>query len=289
MPGFVQFHADNALSPHRFEAYRLDVSDGPTWSKIVDCCRAAWRLQADAVSASIRDTGFASSDASRNLDGRRMLPTTPREDSDVTRNSAITDLTESVALVFVADRESGLVLPYPRTLHKDLPHLQHHGIDAIGYRVENGGYVLYVIEIMASVEADHPPRTVRDHHSQIYGETLNAVDQRRLLQDLRVVHDEAADQHKSILNGFIAALLEGALGRNQGVVACPMLFRRQGEFDRQDWLPFWESAGLYPTARIPSVVAFFGIEIQNSFTGLLDLVKQTIGAGGMSDSRHTSV
>jgi hypothetical protein len=114
-------------------------------------------------------------------------------------------------------------------LHKGSINSQHRGIDLLAYLEDEGNFSLYVIEVMASVENNHPPQTVRDHYNQLFSDTLNQDDFSRLLKELQTIHGEAADDHdKDVLNGFIAVLLAGKLNNNQDVVAVPGMRQRDG-------------------------------------------------------------
>jgi hypothetical protein len=160
-------------------------------------------------------------------------------------------------------------------LHKESFPLQHHGIDALGYESTPEGYSLYVVEIMASVEHNHPPTTVKDHLTQILDSTLNVPRSPRLLQDLQTVHDEANDQHKDVLNGFITIVMDGTISSENSVVAVPLLVKRFNEHDPKDWNPFAGKTQAFEQAAIPSRILFLTLECHDSFSGMLDLIKQT--------------
>ena len=281
-PNPFEMIAENvAQVPHRFKAYRYDRTHGDCWREVVEGCLESWRIKADAFYKRVSETGFKQIGLDRilNVHGRTQLPSTPPEDHTVTKKPAITDMTEVLALKVLRWKEQEIVLPYPRALHKESFKLQHHGIDALGYREDpEGYYTLYVIEVMASVENNHPPTTVKRHLNQILPETLNAPDSERLLQDLQTVHDESSDEHRSVLNGFIIATLDGALSSTDSVMATPVLIRRYGEFHENDWAPFLESTELFEQAQIPSTLYFVAVECHDSFSGMLDLIKQTASA-----------
>lgn len=263
--------------PHRFKAYRYDRTHGDCWREVVQGCLESWRIKADAFYERISETGFKPIGLDRMLNnyGRTQLPPTPLEDHTVTKEPAITDMTEVLALRVLKWKEQELVLPYPRVLHKESFQLQHHGIDALGYSEDSEGYTLYVIEVMASVENNHPPATVKQHLNQILPETLDAPVPERLLRDLQTVHDESSDEHKNILNGFMIATLDGTLSSTGSVMATPVLIRRHGEFHEDDWAPFLKGTVSFEQARIPSTVCFVSVECHDSFSGMLDLIKQT--------------
>lgn len=269
---------DTSHSPHRFRAYRYDCSNGDCWRAVVDGFLEARRLTATAFYGNVTDTGFQKIGLDKHLNafGKAKLPPTPPEDYEVTKNPAITDMTEVLALEVLKWSESGLELPYPRVLHKESLPLQHHGIDSLGYTEQNGEYTLYVIEVMATVDTKHPPKTVKDHLKQILPNTLNAPSFNRLLNDLRTIHDESKDdKDRNVLNGFIIATLNGSLSHNQAVIASPVLIRRFNEFNENDWKPFIENKSEFEQATIPSSVLFIAVECHDTFSGLLDLIKQT--------------
>lgn len=264
--------------PHRFRAYRYDQVNSDCWMAVVDGFLEARKLTADAFYRNITDTGFQKIGLDKHLNafGKGQLPPTPLENSNVTKDPAITDMTEVLALEVLKWSEAGLELPYPRVLHKESFPLQHHGIDSLGYIKGNGEYTLYVIEVMATVDGKHPPKTVKDHLKQILPDTLNATYFNRILNDLRTVHDESKnDKDRDVLNGFIIATLNGSLSQNQAVIASPVLIRRFNEFNENDWNPFIESKSEFEQAMIPSTVLFIAVECHDTFSGLLDLIKQT--------------
>lgn len=284
---FKLIKEDVGYAPHRFRSYRYDRTHGDCWRAVVDGFLTARRLTAQAFFENVTDTGFQKIGLEKHLNanGQDQLPPTPPENSKVTKDPAITDMTEVVALEVLKWSEQGLELPYPRVLHKESFSLQHHGIDSLGYTERNGEFTLYVIEVMASVDSSHPPQTVKDHLKQILPDTLNAPSPKRLLQDLQTIHDESReDTDKNVLNGFIVATLNGALEQNQAVMASPVLIRRFNEFDKNDWKPFSDNTTEFERARIPSTVLFIAVECHDTFSGLLDLTKKTAIGPGASNS-----
>jgi len=277
---FSKIEENSSHNPHLFEAYRYDRNNSQCWLEIVTGCLECWRITAQAFYERIPDTGFQKLNLGPilNLYGTEQLPPTPPENSNVTKNPAITDLTEIIALRMLRWRHGQIVLPYPRVLHKESFRLQHHGIDALGYESTSEGFILYIIEIMASVDSDHPPTTVRDHLTQLLDNTLNINRSPRLLQDLQTVHGESEDAHKDILNGFITAVIEGTISGSNSVIATPLLVRRFNEFHIDDWKPFMDSSHSFGTAAIPSQICFLTVECHDSFSGMLDLVKQTMAS-----------
>jgi hypothetical protein len=243
----------------------------------------ARRLTADVFYNNITDTGFQKIGLDKHLNafGEAQLPPTPPEDSNVTKDPAITDMTEVLALEVLKWSETRLELPYPRVLHKESFRIQHHGIDSLGYVNFDGEYTLYVIEVMATVDAKHPPQTVKDHLEQILPNTLNEPSLKRLLYDLRTVHDESNNNRdRDVLSGFIIAALNGLLSQNQAVIASPVFIRRFNEFNEKDWKPFIESKSKFEQALLPSSVLFIAVECHDTFSGLLDLIRQTaLGSG----------
>jgi hypothetical protein len=281
---FIKFSEDTARLPHSFKAYRYQKEDMKCWKAVVEGCLESWRIKAETFYENVSETGFKKTvlDKILNSHGKKRLPPTPPEDSQVTRNPAITDMTEVLALQVLKWKEKDLIFPYPRVLHKESFRLQHHGIDAIGYKKNSDEYTLYVIEVMASVEDKHPPATVRDHLTQILPDTLDAAEPERLLNDLQTLHDESSDEHKDIINGFIIATYEGSFSSSASVVATPILIRRFDEFHRDDWVPFTQKSGSFELAKIPSNLLFIAIECHESFSGLLDLIKES--ASGVNNS-----
>jgi len=274
---FILLDADNNHNPHLFEAYRYDRNCSQHWTEIVRGCLICWRITAQAFYERIPETGFQKLGLGGILNphGTAQLPPTPPEDTNITRNTAVTDLTEILALRLLQWKKGSVAIPYPRVLHKEVSQLQHHGIDAIGYELTTSGHLLYVIEVMASVDLNHPPTTVRDHLSQILDETLNVNRSPRLLRDLQIAHDESDDSHKDVLNGFITAVIDGTISNGISVVAAPLLVRRFNEHDANDWLPFVNHSQSFEHAIIPSHILFLTVECHDSFSGMLDLVKQT--------------
>jgi hypothetical protein len=282
---FIKFSEDTTCQPHCFKAYRYNRGHGKCWQAIVEGCLESWRIQAEGFFENVSATGFKKVGLGKilNLHGENKLPPTPPEDNNITKNPAITDMTEILALQMLQWNRSDLVLPYPRVLHKELHKLQHHGIDAIGYTKDADEYTLYVIEVMATVDVKHPPKTVKDHLKQILPDTLNAPSFNRLLNDLRTIHDESKDdKDRNVLNGFIISTLNGSLSQNQALIASPLLIRRFNEFNENDWKPFIESKSEFDQAIIPSTVLFIAVECHATFSGLLDLIKQTASGAGAS-------
>jgi len=281
---FIKFSEDTACLPHSFKAYRYQKEDMKCWKAVVEGCLESWRIKAEAFYENVSETGFKKIGLGNilNLYGEKRLPSTPLEDSQVTKNPAITDMTEVLALQALKWKEKDLILPYPRVLHKESYRLQHHGIDAIGYKKNSDEYTLYVIEVMASVENRHPPATVKDHLKQMLPDTLDAAEPGRLLMDLQALHGESSDEHKDILNGFIIAILEESFSSSDSVMAAPVLIRRFDEFHKNDWKPFTQKTGSFELAKIPSNLLFIAVECHESFSGLLDLIKES--ASGMNYS-----
>ncbi len=278
---FSLVEEDIAFLPHIFEAYRYDLSNRECWLSIVQQCLRCWRIVAETFYEHIPDTGFQrlGLDQILNQYGTDQLPATPTEDSNVTRHPAITDLSEIIALKLLQTKNDNIVLPFPRVLHKETFTLQHHGIDALGYEVKANGYILYVIEIMASIDGNHPPTVVGEHLTQLLDRTLNVNKAPRLLKDLRTVHDESEATHKDILNGFITVIIEENITDDSSVVATPLLVRRFNEFNPSDWMPFKDKTSEFENAIIPSQICFLAVECHDSFSGMLDLVKQTATTG----------
>jgi hypothetical protein len=133
---FKKFSEDTDFLPHNFKAYRYQKEDRKCWQAVVEGCLESWRIKADAFYENVAETGFKKIGLGKilNFHGRERLPLTPVEDSQVTKNPEITDMTEILALQVLKWKEKDLIFPYPRVLHKESYRLQHHGIDAIGYK-----------------------------------------------------------------------------------------------------------------------------------------------------------
>ncbi len=274
---FMLLLKNRAFPPHEFDAWRYCREDRRCWQSVVDGCLDAWRIKAESFYEKTGETGFKRIGLNKilNIHGRKRLPPTPPEDSRVTKNPAITDMSEVLALQALKWKEKNLVTPYPRVLHKESPMLQHRGVDAMGYTKNGDKYTLFLIEVMASAENRHPPATVKDHLKQLLTDTLDAPEHVRLLNDLQTLHDESSDEHRDILNGFIIAACEGSLSSSDSVVAVPVLVRRFEEFDEKDWKPFIRKTVSFEKAAISSKLLFLGIECHKSFSGLLDLIKES--------------
>ena len=273
--GFILTNSINDKEPHRFEAYKLDVAHAATWSGIVNDCLRAWQILAEAFYNNLPDTGFEKLSLIRYLNpfGVERLPTTPDEDNDITHNPAITDVTEIVALRCLTEVEKELIIPQPRVLNKAMLSMQHPGIDAIGYRKKEEEYILYLIEVMASVDVEHPPSTVYGHNTQLLTDTLNKSYPERLLKDLLYAHDSSDNIHRQIFNSFIVAIVNHTLNRKENTKAVPILVRRRNEVTPQDWAPFYSRTGEYERAIIPSIIHFIAIDIQHNYSTLLDKIK----------------
>jgi len=278
MQPFVQIVDDPSLTPHVFRAFKYVQADDPCWHSIVKGCLTAWRITADVFYDKLPTTGFQKCGLDKILNqyGQARLPSTPPEDANVTRCPCITDLTEVIAVEAIPNCLRPVKFPWLRVLHKERVPLQHHGIDMLGYILDTGGYILCVVEVMASVESAHPPSTVSQHKDQLLNDTLNQPGAMRLLEDLQTVHDEAAnDADKGILNGFVVALVTGKLVADRSVIALPVLVRRNSEFSTSDWNPFLANTAAFEQAKIPSTVHFLALEVHDAFAGLIDLVKKT--------------
>lgn len=278
-PFNLLFDDASAFPPHRFEGHRYDPTHSASLREVADCCLRCWRLTAPAYFDRVEETGFAKLGLGRilNAAGRSKLPATPQEDGNVTRAVAITDVTEALAIVALTHLEAGVRFPYPRTLHKERTTLQHRGIDIIGYRRQGGTVVLYVVEVMASVDSDRPPSTVAQHRHQLLDETLNEPGLWRFLDDVSTMHDECSeDDDKDVMNGFIASATEQALQPDQAITAVPVLVRRHGEMTEKDWGPFRRATGDFENAALQSSLYFLGVESDETFAGLLDRIKALV-------------
>lgn len=277
MMPFVLLNNNNTdKAPHRFELYGYNQQHAGCWESVVNGCLESWKLIAEAFYERMEETGFQKIGLGGHLNahGAARLPPTPPEDNNVTRVPCITDLTEVLAVQFLRYIEPDLILPCPRVLHKEAFPLQHHGIDIIGYRKIGSGYVLYVAEVKATVETESPPSAAYKLVKQLYDETLNQIPVTRLLDDICYVHAECREQNeKDVINGFISAILSGAIRQPGSVIACPIVVKRTGEAIQSDTTPFLTKLNDFENAHIPSTIFFSTIECHETFSGLLDLVK----------------
>jgi hypothetical protein len=268
------------VDPHQFRAYGHDLSVESAARELVDHCLAAWRLTARAF-RDTQDAGFDGSamEARLNALGVTLLPPTPADDADITKNPYVTDITELLALRVLDQEMPELRIPFPRVLHKEATGLQHHGVDLLGFVVDDGTRALAAIEVMASVQDAHPPQTVRDHLKQLLEETLSERPPSRLIKDIAYVHDECDDAHdKDVLNAFIVAISEDSLERP--VLAVAILVRPPDAFSEDDWGPFRDALDDFGSAPIPGQVVFLAIECSESFAALMDRVKDAAEGPG---------
>lgn len=268
-------------NPHIFTAFRFNHLDRKQWSSIVGDFISSRRLTAPVfLFQQASEAGFDGERTRNRLNeyGLDRLPVLTGNPASVTRKSVITDLTEIIALNFLRTQCPGLRFPYPRVLHKDSPDSQHRGIDLLAYLEDDGGnFSLYIIEVMASGENNHPPQTVRDHYNQLFSNTLNQDGFSRLLNELLTIHGEAADNHdKDVLNGFIAVLLTGELNNNQDVVAVPVLVRPVDLFHPNDWKPFFDNRREFENARLPSSLWFVALELLTTFPAIYEYLRRTL-------------
>jgi|BioPla2DNA2_1021312.scaffolds.fasta_scaffold44445_2 hypothetical protein len=264
---------DYSLMPHRFVAFKNNPNQD-NLREIAKQCVEAWRMNM-AVYTSFSDTGFSTSQIKPLLNelGKKRLPPTPLNDENITRNPYVTDITEILSLRLVQDQHKDVVFPCPRVFHKELRGNQHKGIDLIGYIKTPAGHILLIMEVMASIELQHPAGTVREHLKQILDNTLDSNDPVRLINELEYIHDEAGDEHKYVINGFLTALLNGQFNNKEDVWAVPVLVRPINLWDKKDWLPFMKATNKFEDAKIPSTVYHYALECNCTFDKLFDLIK----------------
>ncbi len=279
-PAFAVIGQDLSKRPHLFAAFRYAPPPGDeTWIRITQSCLQSWRLTAAAYVARVEETGFKGGDCVRRLNdaGAARLPDTPLEDSNVTKNRHVTDMTEVLALVALDELAGPVTFPYPGVLHHDAKDAQHRGIDLIGYIQKDQEYALLISEVMATNQARRgTPATVRDHHRQLLQQTVDQEGLGRLLYSLSAVHDEAPESQQQVLNAFIAAAISGSLKTEGAVIASPVLVRKNGRFSSADWKPFLDGVNAFEGARVPSTVVFLAIEACDTFSGWLDAAKMTL-------------
>lgn len=277
--GFTLIHKATGTEPHLFRAFQYDHTNKETWSLIADDFLRSQRLAAEAFQR-VSEAGFNGKSTQRLLNeyGLASLPQLPGDPKEISRAPVITDLTELIALHSLRN-QSPLRFPYPRVLHKEVFRNQHHGIDMLAYREQEGKFSLYIVEVMASTESAHPPKTVRDHYNQLLPETLDQEGAKRLLDDLRTIHAESEEDHdKNVLNRFITVVLTGQIADHQAVVATPVLIRPRGLFHEEDWRPFVEGRHNFEKSRIPSKVWFTSVELLINFQGLYNYLLSTLGS-----------
>lgn len=279
MPEFAAI-GDADVAEHQFRAFRHDDSAEPEFSALVEQCLAAWRLTADAFRET-EATGFEGEvlRACLNEHGVELLPATPADDSDITKSPFITDITEILALRMLSEELPQLRLPVPRVLHKEAYGLQHHGVDLLGFTVDSGPQMLAAIEVMASVQDQHPPGTVRDHLKQLLEDTLKEDPPKRLVRDIAYVHDECREgADKDVLNAFIVAIREDAL--EHPVLAIAVLVRPADALGEDDWRPFRDAVDEFDRARIQGRVVFYAVECSCGFAALMDRVRAAASGKG---------
>lgn len=276
-PAFAVIGQDNSKSPHLFAAFRYRPTQADdSWTRISQLCLKSWRVTAAAYVGRVEETGFKGGDVVLRLNehGAAALPQTPVEDSKVTKNRHVTDVTEILALVALDELIGPVTFPYPGVLHHDSERAQHKGIDLVGYIEDDEQYALLIAEVMATTEKQgKTPKTVKDHKSQLLDGTLGQAGLQRLMYSLRAVHDEASEAEKEVLNAFITAALDGSLTSEGAILASPVLVRKNGKFDAVDWQPFLDSVSSFEQAIAPSTVVFIAVEGCDSYSGLLDAVK----------------
>ncbi len=289
--GFTLIHKATGTEPHLFRAFQYDHTNEETWPLIVDDFLRSQRLNAQAFQQ-VSEAGFNGESTQRRLNeyGLTSLPRLPNDPKEISRAPVITDLTELMALHSLRDQSPTLKFPYPRVLHKETFRNQHHGIDMLAYREQQGEFSLYIVEVMASTENAHPPKTVREHYKQLLPETLNQEGASRLLDDLRTIHAEAREEYdKDVLNGFITVVITGQLESQQAVVATPVLIRPAGLFDEQDWRPFVDEKHNFENARIPSNVWFTSVELLISFQDIYNYLLSTLGSEENNSQKNSEV
>lgn len=265
--------------PHKFIAFKHNSAHDESWKKTVERCLSSWRLNAK-VYRTVSETGFSTENFDQCIPilndlGTKRLPSTPKEDKDITKNPFITDITEILTMKLIEHQHEGIVFPYPRVLHKELTGNQHKGIDLLGYIQTPNGHTLLIAEVMASVDQKYPATTVREHLTQLLDDTLNKGKPERLVKELEYVHDESDEVHKDVLNNFLIALFTNDIKNKEDILAVPVLVRPISKWHRDDWEPFLKVTDKFETAAIPSTLNYYAIECDCTFSELLDRVKGT--------------
>ena len=274
---FSLLYNDLSKIPHEFHAFKYNSCNNTSWNELVKNCLTAWRLHAQ-IFRELPNTGFNNNRINMYLNslGREQLPNTPLENEDITKDPHITDITELIALRLLKNQRPHAVFPYPRVLHKEVPDLQHHGIDLIGFEETENGYNLLIVEVMASVSKAQPPSTVNQHFNQLL-DTLSPDFPKRLVDDLIFIHDESLDtETKDILNGFLTAIIEGKLNKKEGQIALAVLVRPCSLCSQNDWEPFIKNTHKFENTKIPAVVWFGLIECDCKFSDIMNKIKSTV-------------
>lgn len=257
--------------------YSVDCANDSLLKSLAEHCIKAWRLEASAFWELITPTGFQTAEIQKlTQQACAMLPNTPADNKDITKSPYITDLTEMLCVEFVKEFKRDLVMPFPRVFHKELSNNQHKGIDIIGYETVNGQHKLYIIEIMASVEAKSPPGTEKEHFTQLHKNTLNDKDKKRLMKELTYIHDESDQIHKDILNGFIVKLLQNDINDTELNQAVSMLVRPAGKNQNTDFDTFKKKASNFSSAHVKATVSCFGLNCNVTFAELMNKVKTKV-------------
>lgn len=277
---FSLIEKNETKSPHKFIAFKYHTDDEDSFSETAQTCLQAWRITADIYKNKIVDTDFKDDNISDvvtalNALGRSRLPETPIEDSDITKNPYITDITEIISMNLIGKEFSDITIPYPRVLHKEAVGNQHKGIDLIGYIETQAGHILLIIEVMASVEDKYPAATVRQHFTQLMDQTLKNNND-RLIKELVYIHDEADDSFKDIINGFLVATYTKEFNNKEDVLAVPVMVRPINKWHNNDWKPFLTATQEFEQANIPSTVCYYAIECDCNFSELLDHIKRVV-------------
>lgn len=209
--------------------------------------------------------------------GIDRLPETPKQDSDCARHPVVTDVTEVLVVRFFGESRPHVVLPRPRVFHKELPHLQHHGLDLVGY-VPDGSAVpdLFLIEVMATVSGNHPPDVVAQKRDQLLRDTLDEQKHVRLMREFAWLHAESGETARDALNLLILELQAGRLGKSSRVFATPVLVSQAEKFDISDWTPFQAATERFEKASIPAAISFLALCPTCSFVDLVDGIKARI-------------
>lgn len=283
---FMLLQKDFSKLPHKFACFKYNSKYEQQWKHMVKRCLQSWRLTANVYR--LENTGFDKSNISFILNklGKERLPETPIEDENITKNPYITDIVEILSMKLIENQHSDVVFPYPRVLHKELEGNQHKGIDLLGYVNGNSGYILVVVEVMASVQDKYPADTVRDHLKQILDQTLADEKSNRLLKELEYIHDEAENEHKDILNNFLFDIHHNLLNSKDRVWAIPILVRPKNKWRNGEWDPFISKTKHFEKAAIPSTLFYYAIKCDCSFSELMDKVKKSACGNEIKENKN---
>ena len=282
---FAPAYNDLSKLPHEFQAYHYDSDSRSSLEALAKGCVRAWGLDSPAEASVLDQTGFNPTGIVPLLNafGIARLPSTPPRGPEAMRATVVTDVTEVLAVLLLKEKHPEVTLPRPRVFHKQLPHMQHHGIDLVGYTMGGGlPPSLLVVEVMATDSDSHPPDVVREKRRQLLGETLGDPTTVRLMRELAWLHAESRNGDRDVINRLIIELQLHSLGTATKVLAVPVLVSQSSRFKTSDWGPFLDSLQEFERAYIPSTIRFIAICPRCHPLELVDRVKVVASGGAAS-------